>query len=83
MNGVSSVLACDRNQRFDIQVRPDWLAAFRRPDQKCFIGLEAVQREAILVAVDRHRTQPELGGSPEAANRDLGSIGDEQFFHEP
>ena len=67
--------------RVDVQVRADRLAALRRPDEERFVGLEAVQREAIFVAVDGDGAQAELGGGPEAADGDLGPVGDEQFPH--
>ena len=43
MNGVGTVLASDRDERLDVQVRPDRLSALRGPDEKCFIGLESVE----------------------------------------
>ena len=66
--------------RVDVQIRADRLAALRRPDQKRFVGLEAMQREAIFVAVDRDGSQPELGGGPEAANGNFRAVGNEQFL---
>ena len=67
--------------RVDVQIRPDRLAALRRADQKRLVGLEAMQREAIFVAVDRDGPQAEFGGGPEAADGDFRTIGDEQFPH--
>ena len=54
---------------------------FRRPDEKCLVRLEAVQREAILVAVDGDRAQAELGGGAETPDGDFGPVGDEKFPH--
>src|SRR3954452_7835875 len=81
MDGVDVVLARDGNQRFDIQVRAHRLAALNRADEKRFVSFEAVQREAILVAVNRDGPQTELGGGAEAADGDLGAVGDQQFAH--
>ena len=81
MDRVDAVLLGDRDERVDVQIRAHRLAAARRPDQERLIGLEAVQREAIFVAVDRDGAQTELGRGAEAADGDLGPVGDEQRFH--
>ena len=54
----------------------------RRTDQKRLVGLEAVQREAVFVAVDRDGAQPELGGRPEAADGDFRRLATSSFFIE-
>jgi hypothetical protein len=43
VNRVDPLLAGDCDQRFDIQVRAHRLAALRRTDQECLVGLEAMQ----------------------------------------
>jgi hypothetical protein len=77
MNRVHPLSLGDCNDCVDVEVRPHRLAALRRTNQKCLVGLEAMKREAILVAVDRHRPETQLGGGPEAADGDLRTVGDE------
>ncbi len=81
MNRVDAVAQRHFDDGRDVQVRADRLASFGRSDQKRFVGLEAVQREAILVAVDRHGLQPELGGGAKTADGDFRTVGDEQLLH--
>ena len=64
----------------DVEIRTDRFAAGFRPDEERFVGLEPMQREAILVAVDSDGAETELGGGSEAADGDLRAVGDEQFF---
>src|SRR6476661_8926125 len=71
----------DVDDRLDVEVRPDRFTTLRRADQERLVGLEAVQRKAIFVTVDRHGAQAEFGGGPEAPDGNLRSIGDEQFPH--
>ncbi len=81
MNGIDALLLRDRDERLDVQVRAHRLAALGRPDEKCLVCLEPVQRETIFVAVDRDRSQAQLGGGPETPDGDFGPVGDEEFPH--
>ena len=67
----------DADQVGDVEIRGDRLAA--RADLVALVSLEAVQREAILVRVDRHGPQPHLRRGPHHADRDLAAIGDHQL----
>ena len=40
------------------------------------VGLEAVQRELVLLGIDRDRLDAELGRRAEHPDRDLGTVGD-------
>jgi hypothetical protein len=40
-----------------------------------------MQREAVLVRVNRHRPKPQLGGGAHNPNSNLTPIGDEQLLH--
>ena len=81
MNRVDALRLGDRDDRLDVEIRAHRLAALRRADEERLVGLEAVQREAVFVAVDRDGPQPEFGGGPEAADGDFRAVGDEQFPH--
>ena len=43
------------------------------------VGLEAVQRELVLLGPDRDRLDAELVGGAEHADGDLGAVGDEDL----
>ncbi len=47
---------------------------FPLADQVGLVGLVAVQREPVLLRVDRHGTDPQLGAGAEDANRDLAAV---------
>ena len=81
MNRVDALFPGDCDDRVDIQIRPHRLAALRRTDQERLVGFEAVQRKAILVAVHGNSAQTELRRGSEAADGDLGAVGNEQFPH--
>ena len=59
----------------DVEVGRDRALAFAH--QVGLVGLEAVQREAVFLGVDRHGADIHLAGGAEHANGDLGSVGDE------
>jgi len=44
------------------------------PDLIGFVGFEAVQAEAVLLRVDRHGAQPQLGRRAHNADGDLAAI---------
>ncbi len=80
---VHLIFLGQRDDPLDVEVGPDRL--LRLADQIRFIGLEAVKRISVLVRVDRDRPNAQLMGRAEDANRDLATIGDEEFpdlFHE-
>src|SRR5437899_525534 len=60
----------------DVEIGPDRLA--RAADQIGLVGLEAVQREAVLVAVDGHGADSQLVGAAEYADGNLAAVGHQQ-----
>jgi hypothetical protein len=72
----------DGDQVLDVEIRTNRFAAGFRSDEERFVGLEPMEREAILVTVDSDGAETELGGGSEAADRDLGAVCNEQCFHD-
>ena len=77
MDRVATGLARDPQHLVDVEIGLHRLAALA--DQIAFVGLEAVQGEAVLVRVDRDRADAHLGGGTEHADRDLAAVGDQQL----
>ena len=50
------------------------------PDQVGFVGLEAVQREPVLLGVDGDGAQAEFVGGPEDADRDFAAVECEELL---
>jgi hypothetical protein len=50
---------------------------FVAADEISLVGFRPMQREAILLRVDRHGTQAELGGAPHDPDGDLATVGDQ------
>ena len=65
----------------DVEIRGDRSASLA--DHVRLVRLEAVDAEAVLLRVDRHRAQAELGGRPEDADGDLAAVGCEDLFDGP
>ncbi len=65
----------------DVEVGFDRSPAVRRADEKRLVCLVAMKRKAVLVAIDGHGPQPELGGGAKAPDGDLGSVRNEQLLH--
>ena len=51
----------------------------RLPDLVRLVGLEPVQRVAVLVREDRHGTDPEFVRGPEGPDGDFAAIGDQNL----
>jgi hypothetical protein len=66
------------NDRVDIEISADRLA--RHTGRIRFIGLEAMQREAIFVRIDGDGADAEFMGGAKDADGDFTAIGDEQFL---
>ena len=77
MNGVDIVLAGQVDDGVDVQIRTQRLAGFA--DAIRFIGLEAVQGEAVFVGVDGHGPNAQLMCGAEDTNGNLTTISDEKF----
>ena len=71
------------HQGVDVQVGANRFAATFGANQERFISLEAMQREPVLVTVDGHGPQPQLGAGTQAADGDLRTIGNQQLAHVP
>src|SRR5581483_9100061 len=73
MDGIHAGFACYAQNILDVEVRLDG-----RPvptDEIGFVGLGPVQREAILLRIDRDRPYAQLGRGTHDADRDLAAIG--------
>src|SRR5262249_22630758 len=77
MDRVDLLLPRELDDRGDVQIAADRLA--RLADRIGLVGLEAVDREPVLVRVDRHCPDAELVGRSEDPDRDLASIGHQQL----
>ena len=77
MNRVRSGLARDADDIVDRQIGLD--RAEPLADPIGLVRLEAVQRDAVLVRIDGHGLEAELGAGAKNADRDLAAIGDQQF----
>jgi len=62
----------------DVEIGLDRLPA--GADQVGFVGLESVQREAVLVGIDGHRADAHFGGGAHDADGDFGAVGDEDLI---
>ena len=67
----------DAQDVLDVQVGGDRFLALA--DQEALVRLEAVQGEAVLVGIDRHRADAELAGRAQDADGDLAAVGDQQL----
>ncbi|MCY1207759.1 hypothetical protein D9M72_193660 [compost metagenome] len=76
MNGVDLCLPGDAQDVVDVEVSRQRLLALA--DQIALIGLEAMQREAVFLRINRHRAHIHLGGGAHHADRDLGTVGNQQ-----
>jgi trehalose synthase len=75
VDGVGADLSRQRDRRLDVEVgahRPAGLA-----DRVRLVGLDPVERRAVLVRVHRDGADPELGRGAHHADRDLPAVGDE------
>jgi hypothetical protein len=76
MDRVDTRLARHAQDVRDVQVGVD--GALALADQVGFVGLGAMQAEAVLLRIDRDRRDVELVGGAHHAHRDLAAIGDQQ-----
>ena len=67
-----------RDDAGDVQVGAD--RAFALADEVGFVGLEAVDAEAVFLGVNGDGAQTQFGGGAKDADGDLAAVGDEQFF---
>ena len=77
MDRVGAGVARDADHLCDVEIGLHRVLAFA--DQVAFVGLEAVQREAVLVGVDRDRLDRQLVGRADHADGDLAAVGDQEL----
>ena len=77
MNRRDAVAVGGIQNALDIQVA-FWRG--RSPDMRRFIGLADVHRGAVRVGIDGHRTDTHLPYSADDAERDLTTVGDQNFW---
>ena len=78
MDRVDVVLFRDRDDAGNVEIRLD--GALADTDLVRFVSLEAMERQAVFLRINRDGAQAELGGGAEDTNRDLAAISGEQFF---
>ena len=80
MDRVRTDRLCHRDDVVALQVA---LARRRRSDPHGFVGLAHVGRVRVGVGIDRDRLDPEFLACPDHAQRDLSTIGDQDFADRP
>ena len=78
MDGVGLRLAGDADDVGDVQIGLDRAEALA--DLIGLVGLEAVQRELVLLGEDRDRAQPQFIGGAEHADGDFRPVSDENLL---
>jgi hypothetical protein len=81
MDGVRTGPFRHRDDLVDIEVGADRLAPLGGTDGVGLVRLEPVRGKAILVAVNRHRAQSELGGGAETADGNFRPVRNEELLH--
>ncbi len=79
MDGIGAGLDGDAHDVVDVEVGLD--RALALADQVALVRLHAVQREAVLLRVDRDRADAQLVGRTHDADRDLAAVRDEQGLY--
>ncbi len=72
MDRIDALFLRERDDAFDIKVGLH--RAFAGADQVSFVGLEAVQGEAVFLRKDGYRAQAEFVGGAKNANGDFAAI---------
>jgi hypothetical protein len=76
MHGVGLRALGDLEDALDVEVDTDGIAALAQ--RVGLVGLESMERVAVLMGVDADRANPELRTGPVDSNRDLATIRDQQ-----
>ena len=79
MDRVDALLLGQRDDAVDVEIGLD--RALALADQIGLVGLEAVQREAILLRIDGDGAHAQFVGGAEDADGDFAAIQCEEFFH--
>ena len=77
MNGVGPYLTSDCNDVFDCQISFDWPLFWIK--RVSLIGFKSVERQLVLLRVDRHCLDTEFTRRPKNTDGDLRSIGYEKL----
>jgi hypothetical protein len=72
MDRVHFFFARQRDDPLDLEV--GFHRSLALADQVSFIGLEAMQRQAVFLRIDSHRAQAQLVGRAQNANGDFAAI---------
>ncbi len=78
MNRVDANLFRQCHDAWDVEVRTDRLAGLA--DSIGFVRLESMQCVAVLVRVDRNRSNSQLSRTSKDSNSDFRTIGNKQLF---
>ena len=72
MDGIDLLLAGERDDAFDVEIGLNGSESLA--DLIGFVGLEAVEAEAVFAGIDGYRAQPEFGRRPHDADRNLTTV---------
>ncbi|MCY1327479.1 hypothetical protein D9M69_130150 [compost metagenome] len=78
MDRIDFRMARDAQDVVDIEIGRQRLLALA--DQVALVSLEAMEGEAVFLGIDRHGPDIHLGRGPHDADRDLGTVGNQQRF---
>ncbi len=81
MDGVDALVARQSDDAGDVQIRFD--GTFAGADQVGFVGLEAMQAEAVLLGVNANGAEVEFIGGAENANGDFAAVRGQQPLDGP
>ena len=81
MHRIGTAVARDADHLLDVQVGLHRLLPLA--DQVGLVGLETMQREAILVGIEGDGTDAELARRPQHADGDLAAVGHQQLAKHP
>ncbi len=76
MDGIDLRLPGNAQDIVDIEISRQRLLTFA--DQVALVSLEAMERKAVFLRIDRHGAHVHLGGRAHHADRDLGTVGNQQ-----
>ena len=79
MDGVDLLFDGERDDSLDIEIRLNGAESFAR--LVGFIGLEAMQAEAVFLRVNRDGAEPQFGGRAHDADGDFSAVQGKEFFH--
>ena len=78
MNGVHFMFDAQLDQGWNVQVRLDRLA--RTTDLVGFVGFEPMEGVAVLVGVNRNRSDPQFRRATKYSDSNFTSVGNKKLF---